>query len=93
MSNAKKRGRLLLCASLKRQAEGLIVRELFNCMFGAGSITNIYPHDDLELEELTLGQSADSDAIRGDWEKVGNDLRYALDRENDEQRKNDNPLA
>jgi hypothetical protein len=45
---------------------------------GAGSVINLYPHDIPKPLSDEEAFKADRDAIRGDWQAIGNDMRKII---------------
>lgn len=54
---------------------------LKNLLRGAGSILEILPAPRTRTRKLYNPPSSDSDALRQDWEKVGQDMWQAIDYE------------
>lgn len=45
---------------------------------GIGSAMNIFPDSHGRYDRIVHRTRTDAEALRGDWEKVGNDIRKAI---------------
>ena len=51
---------------------------------GVGSVINLFP---LERKGPSISDRSDIDAIKSDWEKVGKDMRFAIEKNNLSEKK------
>ncbi|MCI5140460.1 MAG: hypothetical protein D3909_01740 [Candidatus Electrothrix sp. ATG1] len=52
---------------------------LKNLLHGAGTVLNIHPHTRKRVRRFRSSPSSDTEAIKKDFEKIGNDLWKVID--------------
>jgi hypothetical protein len=62
-----------------RQHQRKMFWSAFFC--GMSSPTLLFSSDAIRLPRVEVRQGSDLDAMRGDWEKIGNDFRTVIARE------------
>ncbi len=59
---------------------------LQNTLIGMGSIMSIFPTVNTIQIPLPYFNQSDAQRLAGDWQKVGNDLRFAMGQIDNEQK-------
>ncbi len=62
-------------------------KRLTSFIVGSGAALSIMPGTISPQERLYKPPASDSDALRGDWEKIGGDIRKSMDRVANESKK------
>lgn len=60
---------------------------LANTILGIGSIMNLYPNTVSAQISMPYFHQTDAQALASDWQKVGNDMRFAMAQIDNEQKK------
>lgn len=72
---------------MKTKKEEKTVPAVFcNILRGVGSVASIFPADG-EPRRVSMPERTDSQALAGDWEKMGRDFKRAVEKISNEQKK------
>ncbi len=55
-----------------------MTERIIHWIAGVGSAMNIFPDSHGRYDSIVYRARTDTEALRGDWEKVGNDIRKAI---------------
>ena len=67
-------------------------KKVKNWLRGAGTLVQIWPDTASEMRERFL-QRSDAEALYGDWQRVGDDIRKAIGQYADEQKAEEQKTA
>ena len=60
-------------------------KKVKNWLRGMSSVVQVWPDTSSRIREILLRRS-DSEALHGDWQRIGNDIRNATDKHAHEQK-------